>query len=92
METKIKAASVKVMLSVEWLDESSLPEQRWVDKYPVMIKCPECDTVQAAFVEKTIPFGTFIHDCVNCKYTIMESEWEEVKPFPFHQTIPMSQV
>ena len=48
---------------------------------PVMIKCPECKTIQAAIVEHTIPWGTHIHECNECKYLIMESEWEEIKPF-----------
>lgn len=48
---------------------------------PVMIKCPACDTVQAAIVEHTIPFGTYIHHCEKCKYIIMESEWDTVKSF-----------
>jgi hypothetical protein len=48
---------------------------------PVMIECPECETIQAAIVEHTIPFGTYIHRCKKCNYTIMESEWKEVKPF-----------
>lgn len=48
-----------------------------------MIKCPACDTVQAAIVEHTVPFGTFIHNCENqkCQYIIMESEWQVVEPF-----------
>lgn len=48
---------------------------------PTMIKCPECETVQGAIVEMALPWGTFIHTCVGCKYLIMQSEWEEVKPF-----------
>lgn len=48
---------------------------------PVMIRCPECATIQAAIIHPGIPFATYIHDCVSCKYTIMESEWDEVKPF-----------
>ena len=46
-----------------------------------MIKCPSCDTVQAAYVEHTEPFDTYIHDCVKCEYIIMESEWDVVEPF-----------
>ena len=49
--------------------------------YPVIINCPECNTVQAAIIELTFPFATFIHHCVTCGYIIMESEWNEVKPF-----------
>lgn len=49
--------------------------------YPEMICCPDCNTIQAAIVEIAIPFGSYVHECVNCKYIIMESEWNEVKPF-----------
>ena len=63
--------------NLEWLDES--PPRP--DYYPVMIVCPECRFIQAAIVEKTIPFGTYIHHCKACAYTIMASEWEEVKPY-----------
>ena len=48
---------------------------------PVMIRCPECATVQAAVVQPGIPFATYIHHCVSCEYIIMESEWDEVKPY-----------
>ena len=48
---------------------------------PVIIKCPECKTIQAAIVEDSIPFGTFIHECEKCNYVIMESDWEVVHPF-----------
>lgn len=48
---------------------------------PTVIKCPECQTIQGAVIEKTIPFGTYIHDCVKCGYKIMESEWDTVEPF-----------
>lgn len=51
-----------------------------------MIKCPACDTVQAAIVELVLPFGRYIHDCVACEYTIMESEWDVVKPFVLNPT------
>lgn len=44
-----------------------------------VIECPECLTIQMGKVEQTFPWPTFIHDCVFCKYIIMESEWNEVK-------------
>ena len=47
----------------------------------MMIKCPACDTVQAAIVEYTTPFATWIHHCSKCEYTIMESEWDIVVPY-----------
>jgi ribosomal protein L37AE/L43A len=43
------------------------------------IKCPECDHIQAAKVEETEIWNVYIHDCTNCEYTIMESEWEKVE-------------
>ena len=43
------------------------------------IKCPECNTIQNAEVELTIPFATYIHECEKCGYIIMESEWIKVE-------------
>lgn len=48
---------------------------------PVMIKCPKCDTTQAAVEEHPLLWGGYAHHCENCKYIIMESEWNVVKPF-----------
>lgn len=39
------------------------------------IICPECEFVQDATVEHTIPWHSYVHECVKCKYMIMESEW-----------------
>jgi len=39
------------------------------------IICPECNTIQMAEVEHSIPFWTYIHECINCKNIILESEW-----------------
>ncbi len=39
------------------------------------IICPDCKKEQMAFVLHTIPFNTYIHECTNCNYLIMESEW-----------------
>ena len=47
----------------------------------IMIKCPSCNTVQAAICKHTIPFYTYIHYCKNCNYVIMESEWDIIEPF-----------
>lgn len=44
-----------------------------------IIKCPDCDHIQAAIVEHTIPWYSYVHYCTACNYCIMESEWEEVK-------------
>lgn len=45
------------------------------------IKCPNCGHVQKAQVtwKQGNPFPTYIHECVQCGYVIMESEWEEVR-------------
>lgn len=32
------------------------------------IVCPECEAVQEAIVEETVPFFTYIHCCVNCDW------------------------
>ena len=44
------------------------------------IRCPECGEVQEAKVEHTIPFYSYVHSCVKCGYTIIESEWDETTP------------
>tara|TARA_Y100000310_G_C20045853_1_gene518287 strand:- start:121 stop:300 length:180 start_codon:yes stop_codon:yes gene_type:complete len=43
------------------------------------IKCPECDTVQEAKVIYTVLWNMYCHDCIQCGYTIMESEWNEME-------------
>lgn len=49
------------------------------NKHIETIICPECKEVQKAKVAHSIPFYTFIHTCVKCKYLIMESEWNKVE-------------
>jgi len=44
------------------------------------IVCPECDWIQEAKVEHTIPWHTYVHTCEKCKHIIMESEWNNYKP------------
>jgi len=46
----------------------------------VRIKCPECSIVQDAVEELFYgdPFWSYVHNCTNCKYVIMESEWNKV--------------
>ncbi len=39
------------------------------------IRCPECGSVQSATVEHTEPFWTWLHECIECGYIIMESDW-----------------
>lgn len=51
------------------------------DFTPEIIKCPSCGFLQAAIVEHTAIFPTFLHQCIECNYVIMESEWETIKPF-----------
>jgi protein gp37 len=43
------------------------------------IWCPECERVQAAVVEHSVPWFTYVHKCVGCGYLITESEWNAVK-------------
>ena len=45
------------------------------------IVCPECGSGQVAYVTYTDghPFATYIHECDNCKYLIMESEWNAIE-------------
>lgn len=66
--------------------EQKIKDMNTNEIYPVIIKCPSCDFVQGALVERTIPFGTFVHECNNCKYIIMESEWSEIKPYSISPT------
>jgi len=47
-------------------------------KIKVKIICPECLSVQKAIEEQAIPFWIYIHQCTNCGYIIMESEWERI--------------
>lgn len=51
-----------------------------MENYKETIICPNCGTIQEATVDRDVPFAVLIHDCVSCKYKIMESEWEVVKP------------
>lgn len=45
-----------------------------------IIKCPECSKIQSANVKHTQPFYSYVHECIKCKYIIMESEWVTIKP------------
>lgn len=44
------------------------------------IECPACKLKQFATVEfeEWMPFPAYVHECVGCKYIIMESEWTQV--------------
>lgn len=46
-----------------------------VTSHQEAILCPECSNLEHAKVEHTDPFYTKIHQCKNCDYIIMESEW-----------------
>jgi len=46
-----------------------------IEKHIEQIECPECGKRQIATVLHTVPWWSYVHDCVSCKYTIMESEW-----------------
>lgn len=45
------------------------------------IKCPKCGKVQEATIKECSPWDSFVHHCCNCRYVIMESEWENVTVF-----------
>ena len=49
------------------------------DKHHELIQCPECGQLQGATVEHTVPWWTYVHECIGCKFIIMESEWVKVK-------------
>ena len=44
----------------------------------VWIVCPECNLVQEAetVLYEDAPSFAYVHECVNCSYVIMESEWQ----------------
>lgn len=46
-----------------------------MEKHKEIIECPECGKRQTAEVFHPLPWWSYIHDCIYCKYTIMESEW-----------------
>ena len=43
-----------------------------------LIQCPECNRIQGATIQQTMPFLTYIHHCVQCGYIIMEGDWQRV--------------
>ena len=43
------------------------------------IICPECGAKQAAEVQHSWPYWSYVHTC-DCGYVILESEWETVEP------------
>lgn len=49
-----------------------------IESHKETIECPECNHVQEAIVEHTVPWYSYVHICTMCKYIIMESEWKVV--------------
>lgn len=43
------------------------------------ILCPECGSKELATVRHKRPWWVYLHECQNCDYVIMESEWEKVE-------------
>lgn len=48
-------------------------------KHTNLIECPECKRIQTAQIELTYPWFSYVHECTQCKYIIMESEWNKIK-------------
>jgi hypothetical protein len=53
--------------------------QKAKESHLEIIRCPECNHLQIATIEHTAPWYSYVHECSNCKYVIMESEWEGIK-------------
>jgi hypothetical protein len=49
------------------------------ERHQEVIECPSCFHQQQAEVIHSVPFATYIHHCVKCKYIIMESEWSKIE-------------
>ena len=47
----------------------------------VVIRCPHCESLQRTIEEEITcyPFLIYCHRCSECRYWIMESEWDVVK-------------
>ena len=43
------------------------------------IICPNCESVELAYVEYTKLFNTLVHYCSKCKYIITESDWRRTE-------------
>ena len=48
-------------------------------KHTETILCPECGSLENATVEQSIPWWIYIHECKNCDFIIMESDWDKVE-------------
>jgi len=49
-----------------------------IESHKECIECPECNHVQEAIVEHTVPWYSYVHICTSCKHIILESEWKVV--------------
>ncbi len=47
-----------------------------VESHYEKVKCPNCGSLQVAEVVESLPWYAYIHECDQCHYMIMESEWE----------------
>ena len=52
------------------------------------IRCPKCKTIQGAVItfEDWMPFPCYVHNCTDCGYIIMESEWDSIGNKPTEQS------
>lgn len=71
----------KMILGDEKVSEPSIPLCYFpkVDSHKELIICPNCDSIEIATVEHTFPWASFVHECVECKNIIMESEWNRAE-------------
>lgn len=56
-------------------------------KHIEYIICPNCQSIQIAEVEHTIPWWGYTHICNECEYMTMESEWQNVHNIKLWQKI-----
>ena len=54
------------------------PKNNTTKSHTEEIKCPECNKEQTANVAHTLPWYSYVHECIECKYIIMESEWNKI--------------
>ena len=60
------------------LEEQEAPTMQdlGVESHYEKVKCPNCGSLQVAEVVESLPWYAYIHECDQCHYMIMESEWE----------------
>lgn len=49
-----------------------------METHEEIIQCPDCGSIEAAAVEHTVPFYSYVHTC-RCGYVITESDWDRVE-------------